>query len=351
MASAAFPVPATLPPARPRLRGHREPDEPAADPLQFIARVRGFGLELLQIDHGPFAANGSQVCLGGVLASSVNLGRAAVQTWTSPARSFTIAVKTTGTSALWRGVALQASDILLIGPETEVELVTRAGFGAAAVTFFGDETRRAAALCGFDASSRKPKLIRSQQPLAVETLRTQIGIILSPRAGIAPGADGIDHLLGCVMLAIVKSADIQPHISSNRRASAIELSLPAIKGRAGAPLKVADLCKIAKASERTLRSAFVEHYLLPPARFIKAYRLNQLRQDLAGLSMQEHITEIANNRGFRHLGQLARDYRRWFGELPSATHRRHLRRLAGLERAPLNPDPGAASLLRGDQKS
>jgi AraC family ethanolamine operon transcriptional activator len=329
MVSGPSPVAADLPPVHSRPRHRHDADQPAADPLQFITRVRGFRLQLLQLDHGLFVASGSQARFSGGMASSMSLGRAAVQTWTSPARSFTVAVKTTGAIAMWCGVAIQASDILLIGPETEVELVTRAGFGAAAVTFFGSGTRRAAELCGFDASSRKATLIRSQQPLAVDTLRAEIGVMLAQRGAFTPGTNHVDHLLGCVMLALAKSSEVQPHSSSNRRASAIELSLPAIKGRSREPLKIPELCKIAKASERTLRSAFVEHYLLPPARFIKAYRLNQLRQDLAGLAMQEHITEIANNRGFRHLGQLARDYRRWFGELPSATQRRHLRRLAG----------------------
>lgn len=311
--------------------------------MQFISRVRGFRLELLQIDHGPFVASGKQVCNAGVLVSSMHLGRAAVQTWTSPPRSFTIAVKTPGAIALWRGVALQTSDVLLVGPDTEVELVTRAGFGAAAVTFFGGETRRAAALCGFHALSHKSTLIRSHQPHAVDTLRAEIGVMLSLQAPRGSGANGIDHLLGCAMLAITKGNEVQPDNSSNRRASAIELSLPAIRGRPAEPLKIPELCKIAKASERTLRSAFVERYLLPPARFIKAYRLNQLRQDLAGVALEGRvITEIANSRGFRHLGQLARDYRQWFGELPSATHRRHLRRLSGSRDRTFNRSGGAA---------
>jgi AraC family ethanolamine operon transcriptional activator len=69
-----------------------------------------------------------------------------------------------------------------------------------------------------------------------------------------------------------------------------------------------------------LHYAFTEHFGLPPAQYMKAHRLNGARNDLR----REHesslkIADVANKWGFWHLGQFARDYRSWFGELPSDT--------------------------------
>ena len=89
-------------------------------------------------------------------------------------------------------------------------------------------------------------------------------------------------------------------------------------------LTVAALCRIAGASERTLHYAFVERYGLPPARFMKACRLNGARSDFSRIDSQTvKISDVANKWGFWHLGQFAKDYRLWFGELPSETFRRN----------------------------
>jgi AraC family transcriptional regulator, ethanolamine operon transcriptional activator len=298
------------------------------DPVQFTSTVGGFQLDLMQIDCGPFIARGSQACVGRVLVSNIHLGRAAVQTWISPPWSFTVALKTTSAMALWRGIGLESSDILLVGPNTEIELVTKAGFGAAAATFFGADMRRAAELCGFDGSGHKVTVIRSQQPLAVDGLRREIGAMLSVQRGQVPSSHDRDRLLHRAVLSLAKGVEIEPG-SGNRRTLAIERSLHAIKNCTTQPIRISELCKVVETSERTLRGAFMQRYLLPPARFIKAYRLNQLRKELARFAKQGLlITEIANERGFQHLGQLAKDYRAWFGELPSATYRRHLPHLS-----------------------
>ena len=90
----------------------------------------------------------------------------------------------------------------------------------------------------------------------------------------------------------------------------LKAALAAINDRPDDVLSVGDLCRIARASERTLHYAFTEHFGLPPAQYMKAHRLNGARNDLR----REHesslkIADVANKWGFWHLGQFARDYR------------------------------------------
>jgi AraC family transcriptional regulator, ethanolamine operon transcriptional activator len=321
-----------------RSESRTRPDRAAADPAQFIARVRAFQLELLQIDQGKFTANGVQARIGEMLVSRAEFGPATVQTWTSPPQSLTLAAKTTAAAALWHGVDFRSSDILLAGPNTAVELVSKPGFGIAAMTFLGSALHRAAEQLGPGIFDGKPILMRSPALAAVDELRTLIDALLlgSSAPGYAVAAGPLaesEGLLRAATRALGGSVEIGLRNHGARRAQAVDRALPAIRKKPTEHLNLADLCRITGASERTLRIAFVERYTVPPARFMKAYRLNHLREDLAGLAAQgPRISQIANVWGFWHLGQLAQDYNNWFGELPSATYRRNLRQ----QRAPVS---------------
>jgi AraC family ethanolamine operon transcriptional activator len=103
----------------------------------------------------------------------------------------------------------------------------------------------------------------------------------------------------------------------------MKAALAAIRDRPGEILSIGDLCRITKASERTMHYAFIERFSLSPAHYMKIQRLNGVRKELCG----EHaplmnIADVANKWGFWHLGQFARDYRNLFCELPSATYKR-----------------------------
>jgi AraC family transcriptional regulator, ethanolamine operon transcriptional activator len=126
-------------------------------------------------------------------------------------------------------------------------------------------------------------------------------------------------LLGC----ICDPASETKLVSSPERARVLKAALAAINDCPEKTLSVGDLCRVARASERTLHHAFMERFGLPPALYMKALRLNGARSDLCG----DHepsikIADIANKWGFWHLGQFAKDYRQWFSELPSDTYQR-----------------------------
>jgi AraC family ethanolamine operon transcriptional activator len=82
-------------------------------------------------------------------------------------------------------------------------------------------------------------------------------------------------------------------------------------------LTVLDLCK---ASERTLRYAFQEHFGVSPKTYLSVYRLNKVRKELRNDHLASiKISDIANQWGFWHIGQFAADYRKLLGGLPSET--------------------------------
>ncbi len=54
--------------------------------------------------------------------------------------------------------------------------------------------------------------------------------------------------------------------------------------------------------------------------YIRIFRLNRVRYELGtAFPAAGKVSDIANRFGFWHMGQFAKDYKYFFGELPSAT--------------------------------
>jgi AraC family ethanolamine operon transcriptional activator len=307
-------------------------DRSSIDLEAFVAEVQGFRLELLQIEPGAFTANGFQAYLGDVLIGTADFGRALIQAWISPARAVTIAVRTSQAPTLWQGTSFDHSDILIAGPETEIELASQPGFGVLSASFPEQAFLRAARLsgCGFIIDPRKCILLRLPNALAAQPIRGAIRTMISEVIAGPAGAlahervqTDQDDLLGRIVITASGGVPYHPSKTSTERARALEEAIAAIKERPAEVLTVAALCRILGTSERSLQHAFAERYGIPPARFMKACRLNGARKDLRGVDSHAlKVADIANKWGFWHLGQFAKDYRLWFGELPSETCRR-----------------------------
>jgi AraC-like DNA-binding protein len=301
----------------------------AVHPAEFVARLRGFQLDLTQIDRGRFTADGIQARIGRTLLGELFLGRGVLQNWRSPERSITLAVKASEARVLWRGLLLRSSDVLMIGPAAGLELVSQAGFWVLAATFPEHDFRHAAESHGLNArfEALGMMLLRFQQDGPADQLRAAIRPLLSqalarPVAARATRSSHGKELLELAAGIAAGGTPIDLHQRSLERWQALDQAISAMKKRLPERFTVADLCRLTGTSERALRKAFVEHYTVPPGRLLKALRLNGVRQDLRRLAARgAKITDIANKWGFWHLGQFATDYRGWFDELPSETSR------------------------------
>ncbi|NER50409.1 MAG: AraC family transcriptional regulator [Symploca sp. SIO1A3] len=83
-----------------------------------------------------------------------------------------------------------------------------------------------------------------------------------------------------------------------------------------------ELCEELKISQRTLEYIFKDYYQMSPQKYFKYLRLHALHKELQHKDKQGNLSEITQEFGFYHRGQLARDYHKRFGEFPSETFRR-----------------------------
>jgi AraC-like DNA-binding protein len=84
---------------------------------------------------------------------------------------------------------------------------------------------------------------------------------------------------------------------------------------------IPNICAATDLSWRSLDRVFRECFGIGPKRYLLNLRLTQVRRKLKGESPRVKIVDIANDWGFWHMGQFAKDYHRMFAELPSETLR------------------------------
>lgn len=88
------------------------------------------------------------------------------------------------------------------------------------------------------------------------------------------------------------------------------------------PMSVLELCRQVGTSRRKLSYCFQDVLGISPAKYLRALRLNAARRALRNNEdPRAGVQDIAARLGFWHFGQFALDYKRQFGELPSATLR------------------------------
>jgi AraC family ethanolamine operon transcriptional activator len=292
--------------------------------------IRGYQIEFMQLDRGPFVAELVQTRLSGVLLTAAQYGRSLAHSGGPPSRTVTFGIGTTRLPAVWQGREFEPHDLLVGTSATEIDLVSQPAFGVATASFPLELVEATADSLGLGSvAPGSTRLIRCLEDKA-HLIRGTFGAVFNEaasrpyaeRAAVRAASkqeDLLRILLGCIRDPAAKTKSG----SSPERARVLKAALAAIKNRPEDTLSVGELCRIAKASERTLHYAFMERFGLPPAHYMKALRLNGARRDLRGdREPSVKIADIANKWGFWHLGQFAKDYRQWFSELPSDTYQR-----------------------------
>jgi AraC family ethanolamine operon transcriptional activator len=115
--------------------------------------------------------------------------------------------------------------------------------------------------------------------------------------------------------------DEPQHLKSDR---AIRLVLDYVNSAPAEEITAVELCTLADCSQRWLEQSFKTRFGVTPKAYVKYLRLARLRRDLQQPPRGDcqKVNQLAGAYGFWHMGQLAADYRKIYGELPSDTLKR-----------------------------
>ena len=104
----------------------------------------------------------------------------------------------------------------------------------------------------------------------------------------------------------------------NKKDFALKKAIQIINDEYNEDLSIPKLCELIGISERTLQYAFKDKYKVSPNTYIKAFRLNKIKNELFAMKGEKiNIADIAGKYHFWHMGEFAKDFKQQFGILPS----------------------------------
>ena len=136
-----------------------------------------------------------------------------------------------------------------------------------------------------------------------------------------------EEIAPILLITLAKAREIRPQKVYLKRASTLKKAEEFFLNNLTAEITTKDICEELGVSQRTLEYIFKHFYEISPKNYFKRLRLNALYQELQQQDLQANLSEIAYKFGFFHRGQFANDYQKFFGELPSDTLRRTIKRI------------------------
>lgn len=237
----------------------------------------------------------------------------------------TFAVPDTRDVALsWRRQLVDGRCILVYPHAGEHDAITPAGYGAFVLSARENELCAQSEAMGLPealSAIRGKEVVRCSSAMMQQIRSSMDAYERAVIAGLPPSElescrRQIIRLLITGLAARTASGRILPRI---REKAVREAEAYARENAREAPT-VEDLSRYTGSSIRTLQYGFRQALGVSPKAYINATRLNCVRKALAD-SDPSHIkvSDVANEWGFWHMGSFAADYRKLFGELPSAT--------------------------------
>jgi transcriptional regulator GlxA family with amidase domain len=99
---------------------------------------------------------------------------------------------------------------------------------------------------------------------------------------------------------------------------AVKRAVDFVQANLQAPITLADLVATSGVAGRTLFKHFRDFKGTSPMRYLRDVRLDRVREMLRSAAPDETVIDIAMSFGFSHMGRFSAQYRRRFGENPSA---------------------------------
>jgi AraC family ethanolamine operon transcriptional activator len=230
------------------------------------------------------------------------------------------------------GLPLDERSILIIEPRSEFAIAVQEPHAWYSVSVPCDAVRREPS--GGEARTRRGSRvvapgvdsvarIRTVLSRVVEAARVEPGVLTAPAAVARIEAELLAACRPVLGSAPARGDAVgRPVIA---REHIIRSAIHRLELSPDFTMGVDDLAGAADVSVRTLRSAFVEYFGVPPLRYLTTRRLHEARRALRSADpAATTVTAVATRFGFWQFGRFAGAYLRLFGERPSDTLRRRV---------------------------
>ena len=288
--------------------------------METFSKASGWDLDMRQISQGDIGIDFKFVGNPNISILKVGFDQAVHQRGIAPRGALTFGVPLDGVLDWYGGNAEQAA-MMNFNHESGFDTVSIPGFSAFTFSLAGDFFESAARSLGVSIPDHvfKPpsgSIFRKTESSGV--VRKILIDLLDARTRHLDTEFESDLVSGVLNMALESSghADTAPLFA---RARVVRSAINFIEDNRYEPVTVKEICESTGTSVRTLDRAFKDRFGIGPKAYIKRRRLIGVRQALLRQRNVNLISDLANEWGFWHMGQFARDYRNLFGELPSET--------------------------------
>ena len=296
---------------------------------EFSHVIHAWDLDFNQLDMGKCEADMFQFASSRSLLSNAKFNRHYDQLGSAPPGKWTFVIFSEQTpSIVWHEKEISNNTIIVFKPGSEIDCVSRPGFENFTLSYPEEYLNELCANLGLPGVNKLAngnetfecsmlELSESRQDLrqVIDSLKNSSSAINN--SSLIHTMDAV--LPEQILLTLARSV---PATSSSLRirSRAIKQIKQYLAEYPSEPVTVNQLCRITRVSIRTLQYAFLEQYGVTPKTYLKNIRLNAVRKELWKRDPDStRVNDIASLWGFWHMGQFAADYRKLFGELPSAT--------------------------------
>jgi len=251
------------------------------------------------------------------------LDRAVHQRGRSPEGTITLGLPVTPALLSWRGVKLDTPGLVNFGNGSEFEGVNGPDFAGLTVSISEAYLVGLSNQLGLvlpDDFLRRTVLPVRRRTTALHRL-CEDGASLLHRPGAPFGINEQENFVAGLISAAADSEAFDDRSATTARARAVSRAVDLMQDGLEDGITIGRLCVDSGASWRTLTRGFRERFGIGPKAYFNRLRLTRTKTILLRGSPDLAIADVANEFGFWHMGQFAKDYYRMFGELPSETRR------------------------------
>lgn len=302
----------------------------------FTSILAGYDIDCKQIDCGNFYATLQQIECDSVFINRFTTARCLDVKGAPPRGLITFGIPTKNCLPfIWRNKASSGNTIQIYKPHTELEMITHSAFEAIDVSISEDAFNILNQQWGLP---KLDKLIGTREmvvcrPNIMGQLRNTLQIIckvIDDNPNFLKHNINLQNLIKYEVPHLLMQALITAEVSvikaaPEKRCYALKTAVDYIQATPFDSISLHQFCSTNDINARTLQRAFIEKYGVSPNSYVKALHLNSVYKKLSNNDTDKttRIADVASSNGFWHMSQFAADYKRQFGELPSATLMAH----------------------------
>jgi methylphosphotriester-DNA--protein-cysteine methyltransferase len=239
----------------------------------------------------------------------------------SPDNAVTLGIPVTPALKSWRGMELNGPGIVNFGSGSEFEGVSGRAFGGLSASVPVQLLIKISDQMGLPL----PDDFMTSGLLPVHNRLSDLHSIVN-QGRVLLGGNGVsfgnlqqDNFAAGLVSIARNSQRFDDRSANSLRAKRVARAIEFMENKMDKEMSIGRLCAETGTSWRTLSRGFKERFGIGPKAYFNRCRLGRVRSELLKGAASNGVMNAANNWGFWHMGQFAKDYRNMFGELPSMT--------------------------------